>query len=102
MARDETPTSSASTTSTSSSAPSTGFSSSTIPTATVVQPCPAYYPSEIVPQGAQTSIEDLESELPPLRGKDASVVEYLKVLEQHHGRPDDFYNVDDMRFKRHG
>ncbi|KAG9063148.1 hypothetical protein KI688_004748 [Linnemannia hyalina] len=89
----------------------------------MVQSCPAYYPSvsqravpqpackhrrwvedqkEIVPQGAQTTIEDLESELPPLRGKDTSVVEYLKVLEQHHDRPGDFCNVDDMRFKRHG
>jgi hypothetical protein len=56
---------------------------------------------KIVPQGAQESIADLESELPPLRGKDASIVENLKVLEQHYDRLDDFYNGDDMRLKRH-
>lgn len=123
-ASDETPSSTASSTSASSFTLSTDSSSSATPTTTLVQPNPAFYnlsvsqkavsqptfkhrrwmedQKKIVPQGAQESIADIESELPPLRGKDANVDEYLEVLEQHHDRLDAFYNGEDMRFKRHG
>ncbi|KAF9537994.1 hypothetical protein EC957_007386 [Mortierella hygrophila] len=67
----------------------------------MVQPCPTYYPSVSQKAVSQPAFKH-QLKLPPLCGKDASVVEYPKVLEQHHNRPDDFYNVDDMRFKRHG
>ncbi|KAF9334379.1 hypothetical protein BG006_002280 [Podila minutissima] len=35
----------------------------------------------IVPPGASASIQDIESNLPPLHGEDLSVVSYVKDLE---------------------
>ncbi|KAG9063534.1 hypothetical protein KI688_004418 [Linnemannia hyalina] len=56
---------------------------------------------ELTLQGVLMSIAEIESELPPLQGKDASVIEYLKVPGQYQYQLDEFYNGDDMRFKRH-
>ncbi|KAF9536423.1 hypothetical protein EC957_010995 [Mortierella hygrophila] len=47
------------------------------------------------------SVAEIESELPPFLGKDASIVEYLKALERRQDQLGDFYNGKDMRFKRH-
>ncbi|KAG0318699.1 pre-mRNA-splicing factor cwc22 [Linnemannia gamsii] len=53
------------------------------------------------PPGLDDSITDIESRLPPLRGSDASVVDYLQDLERVQERLNDFYNDDKMTFKRH-
>lgn len=55
----------------------------------------------IVPPGASESIEEIESELSSLRGEDSSVISYLKDLEQVRDQLDEFYNGNNMLFKKH-
>ncbi|KAF9542693.1 hypothetical protein EC957_001748 [Mortierella hygrophila] len=57
---------------------------------------------KVVPQGAEQSISELESGLPPLRGEGVSVVEYMEELAQVQDRLDDFYNGNNQLYKRHG
>lgn len=56
---------------------------------------------KIVPPGASSSISDIETELPALRGEDASVINYVKELAKVEGRLDEFYNGNEMQYKRH-
>ncbi|KAF9988784.1 hypothetical protein BGZ79_005084, partial [Entomortierella chlamydospora] len=54
-----------------------------------------------VPDYAEHSIADIESRMPPLRGKDASVIEYFQELEQAQDHLDAFYNGNNLLYKRH-
>lgn len=54
------------------------------------------------PQGdEEKSITYIETHLPPLRGQDASVIEYVRELEQVEQRLKKFYTGDDHRYQRH-
>ncbi|KAF9914057.1 hypothetical protein FBU30_002830, partial [Linnemannia zychae] len=55
--------------------------------------------SRVLPD-AQVSIADIESSLPPLRGKESSCSEYCQQLELVHEQLDKFYNGDKYIFKR--
>ncbi|KAF9997128.1 hypothetical protein BGZ80_006214, partial [Entomortierella chlamydospora] len=54
------------------------------------------------PLGALESVSDIETNLPPLRGEGTSYTGYVKELERVTQQLDDFYNGNNMRFKRHG
>ncbi|KAI8606022.1 hypothetical protein EDD21DRAFT_79589 [Dissophora ornata] len=54
-----------------------------------------------IPEGEEVSITDVETRLPPLRGPGASVVDYVRELEQVEQRLKKFYAGDDHRYKRH-
>ncbi|KAF9276712.1 hypothetical protein BGZ68_009834 [Mortierella alpina] len=56
---------------------------------------------KIVPPGESSSISDIESGLPALRGEDASVINYVKELSKVEDRLDEFYNGNEMQYKRH-
>ncbi|KAG0262907.1 hypothetical protein BGZ95_003941, partial [Linnemannia exigua] len=55
----------------------------------------------IVSPETTMSVAHIESNLPSLRGNDASIHDYLLELERTHDQLDHFYNGDNMRFERH-
>lgn len=55
----------------------------------------------IMPPGTSASIQEIESDFPPLCGEDLSVISYLKDLEQVRDQLDEFYNGNNMLFKKH-
>ncbi|KAI7826875.1 hypothetical protein BC939DRAFT_446069, partial [Gamsiella multidivaricata] len=56
--------------------------------------------SKVVPEGQPQSIEQIESQLPPLRGPEASVTNYVARLEQVEDQLMEFYNGNNNRFKK--
>lgn len=53
------------------------------------------------PEGADKSVEEIESSLPPLRGPDMNVAQYIQDLEAAEERLDLFYNGSNMLYKSH-
>lgn len=51
--------------------------------------------------GGEMSISDMESMLPPLRGGDASVTQYVSEEQEFKGSLQTFYDDDHNTFKRH-
>ncbi|KAI7821005.1 hypothetical protein BC939DRAFT_456836, partial [Gamsiella multidivaricata] len=56
--------------------------------------------SKVVPEGQPQSIEQIESQLPPLRGPEASVTNYVARLEQVEDQLMEFYNGNNNRSKK--
>ncbi|OAQ28175.1 hypothetical protein K457DRAFT_587467 [Linnemannia elongata AG-77] len=56
---------------------------------------------KLVPAGAAKSVQDIESDLPPLRGQDASVVDYVEEIQVVEDQLQEFYNGSNMRYQRH-
>ncbi|KAI7817781.1 hypothetical protein BC939DRAFT_464994 [Gamsiella multidivaricata] len=56
--------------------------------------------SKVVPEGQSQSIERIESLLPPLRGPEAGVTNYVARLEQVEDQLMEFYNGNNNRFKK--
>lgn len=56
---------------------------------------------EATPDQQSKSTAHIESELPPLRGPGANVVEYVKKLEKVEERLSEFYNGNKNQFKKH-
>jgi hypothetical protein len=54
-----------------------------------------------IPPGLDDSITDIESRLPPVRGSDANVMDYLQDPERVQERLDDYSNGDKTTFKHH-
>ncbi|KAF9342319.1 hypothetical protein BGX26_007803, partial [Mortierella sp. AD094] len=54
-----------------------------------------------VPEGATQSIEEIESDLPPLRGPDANVEQYIQHLEAVEQLLHDFYNGSNRLYQSH-
>ncbi|KAF9312624.1 hypothetical protein BG003_006091, partial [Podila horticola] len=54
-----------------------------------------------IPDGQSESIADIESSLPPLRGREASVTNYIERLGQVEDRLLEFHNGNNNRFKKH-
>ncbi|KAG0036537.1 hypothetical protein BGZ82_004071 [Podila clonocystis] len=54
-----------------------------------------------IPDGQSESIAHIESSLPPLRGHEANVTNYIERLEQVEDRLLEFYNGNNNRFKKH-
>ncbi|KAI7829492.1 hypothetical protein BC939DRAFT_28077 [Gamsiella multidivaricata] len=55
----------------------------------------------VVPEGATQSIQEIESDLPPLRGPDASVGQYIQQLEMVEQRLSSFYNGSNRLYQSH-
>jgi len=55
----------------------------------------------MISESEPLSISQIESQLPALRGPGASVIEYVKGLEQVKERLSQFYNGNNNRFKKH-
>ncbi|KAI7821855.1 hypothetical protein BC939DRAFT_454689 [Gamsiella multidivaricata] len=56
---------------------------------------------QLIPAGQSDSIADIESCPPPIRGPEASVTNYIEMLEQVEDRLLDFYNGNNNRFNKH-
>ncbi|KAG0284058.1 hypothetical protein BGZ98_006052, partial [Dissophora globulifera] len=56
---------------------------------------------EVIPDGEQDSIGDIEKNLPPLKGQGASVINYVKRLEMSEKRLLEFYSGSEYQYKRH-
>ncbi|KAG9071183.1 hypothetical protein KI688_008728 [Linnemannia hyalina] len=56
---------------------------------------------KIVPKCGEHSISDPEFGLLPFRGEGASIIKYLEELEQAQEPQDDFYNGNNILYKRH-
>lgn len=56
---------------------------------------------QAIPENQSESIANIESHLPPRRGPEASVINYIKQLEHVEVRLMDFYNGNNNRFKKH-
>jgi len=54
-----------------------------------------------VPEGRDKSIQEIETSLPPLRGPDASVAQYLQELEEAGKQLDYFYNGSNRLYQSH-
>ncbi|GJJ75410.1 putative transposase [Entomortierella parvispora] len=55
----------------------------------------------LVPPGGSTSISQIESELPPLSGENASISTYFTHLRRNEERLNSFYNGNNHIFKSH-
>ncbi|KAG0303308.1 hypothetical protein BGZ97_001957 [Linnemannia gamsii] len=55
----------------------------------------------VIPDGEEESVLGIEARLPPLRGQEASVVNYIKDLESVETRLLQFYSGGDNRYDRH-
>ncbi|GJJ77517.1 putative transposase [Entomortierella parvispora] len=55
----------------------------------------------VVTEAEPSSISDIESNLPPLRGSQSSVEEYVRKIKEVEERLSTFYNGRNRRFKRH-
>ncbi|KAK3810548.1 MAG: hypothetical protein J3R72DRAFT_78820 [Linnemannia gamsii] len=53
------------------------------------------------PDGEDESVQDIETRLPPLKGQNASIVDYVKELELVETRLLEFYSGNDNRYDRH-
>jgi hypothetical protein len=56
---------------------------------------------KVVPDGQEESVSDIESRLPPFRGPGASVIQYVKELEQAEQRLKAFYAGNKHQFRKH-
>ncbi|KAI7831144.1 hypothetical protein BC939DRAFT_221104 [Gamsiella multidivaricata] len=56
---------------------------------------------QLIPAGQSNSIADIESCLPPIRGPEASVTNYIEMLEQVEDRLLNFYNGNNNRLNKH-
>ncbi|KAF8924209.1 hypothetical protein BGZ58_002040, partial [Dissophora ornata] len=56
----------------------------------------------LVPPGTTTSIEEIESGLPPLRGEGASIITYFEEVQKFEEQLESFYNGKNNRYKSHG
>ncbi|KAI8601842.1 hypothetical protein EDD21DRAFT_373503 [Dissophora ornata] len=54
-----------------------------------------------VPEGSSQTIQEIESDLPPLRGPDASMEQYVQQLEKVERHLNDFYNSSNRLYQSH-
>ncbi|KAF9537113.1 hypothetical protein EC957_008805, partial [Mortierella hygrophila] len=55
----------------------------------------------IVPAGATESVEEIESNLPPLRGDDASIMDYVEEIQRAEDQLNESCNGNNMRYHHH-
>jgi hypothetical protein len=56
---------------------------------------------KVIPDGQDESVSDIEARLPPLRGPGASIIQYVKELEQARQRLKTFYARNKPQFLKH-